>query len=175
MSELVPVNKRGVYLALVTFSILPFCPYLMYSELLATYHTWRVSIWICMGWNTVSFIGIGAFYFPTSQTRAHGQSAKEILKKIDYVGGLLSITGLVLFLVAMQAGGYSHSWTSAYVLVQLLIGLTLIISFLVWEWKFAKYPMVPHEMFAGQKIVGTAYVIAFVAGKLALLHESTKS
>ena len=164
MSELVPVSKRGVYLALVTFSIIPFCPYLMYSELLGTYHTWRWSIWICVIWNGISFVGIAIFYFPTSQTRAHGKSAKEIIGKIDFVGAFLSIVGLVLFLVAMQAGGYSHSWTSAYVLSQLLIGLALIFAFIVWEWKFAKYPMVPHEMFAGQTIVGTAYGIAFVAG-----------
>lgn len=165
MSELVPVNRRGVYLAMVTFSILPFCPYLMYSELIGTYHTWRYSIWICMIWNSLSTIGIGIFYFPTSQTRAHGQTISHLLKKIDYFGGFLSIVGLVLFLVAMQAGGFTHPWTSAYVLVQLLIGLALIIAFIIYELKFAKYPMVPHEMFKGQTIVGTAYGIAFVAGK----------
>jgi uncharacterized membrane protein len=118
-----------------------------------------------MIWNTISFIGIGIFYFPTSQTRAHGKTAKEILAKIDYIGGLLSITGLVLFLVALQAGGYSHPWVSAYVLVQLLIGISLIIGFIVWEVKFAKYPMIPHEMFQGQSIVAVAYIIAFIAGE----------
>lgn len=163
-SELVPVNKRGIYLSLVTFSILPFCPYLMYSELLGTYHTWRYSIWICFGWNALSWIGIAIFYSPTSQTRAHGRDAKDILKKIDFVGGFLSIFGLTLFLVALQAGGYSHPWSSAYVLCTLLIGLACIIGFIVYEWKFARYPMIPHEMFSGQKIVGMAYGIAFVAG-----------
>lgn len=164
MSELVPVKKRGFYLALVTFSIIPFCPYLMYSELLGTYHTWRWSIWITVIWNAIFFVGIAAFYFPTSQTRGHGKSTKEILARIDFVGAFLSIVGLVLFLVAMQAGGYSHPWSSAYVLCQLIIGLLLIGAFVVWEWKFAKYPMVPHEMFQGQTVVGNAYGIAFVAG-----------
>ena len=118
-----------------------------------------------MIWNSISFIGIAIFYFPTSQTRAHGKTAKEILGKIDYIGGFLSITGLVLFLVALQAGGYSHPWTSAYVLVTLIIGILLIFAFVVWEWRFARNPMIPHEMFSGQKIVGMAYGIAFVAGK----------
>ncbi|KAK5090250.1 hypothetical protein LTR05_000421 [Lithohypha guttulata] len=163
-SELVPVSKRGLYLAFVTFSILPFCPYLMYSELLGHYHTWRYSIWICLIWNALAWIGIAVFYFPESQTRAHGRSTSDLLKKIDYLGGSLSIAGLTLFLVAMQAGGYSHPWTSAYVLVTLIVGLLLIVAFCVWEWKFAKYPMIPHEMFAGQKIVGMAFGIAFVAG-----------
>ena len=67
-------------------------------------------------------------------------------------------------LVAMQAGGYSHSWDSAYVLATMLIGILLMVVFVVWEWKFAKTPMIPHEMFAGQRIVAMAYGIAFVAG-----------
>jgi hypothetical protein len=68
-------------------------------------------------------------------------------------------------LVALQAGGYSHPWESAYVLAQLIIGFFLLVAFVIWEWKFCKDPMVPHELFAGQRIVGMAYGIAFIAGK----------
>jgi len=32
------------------------------------------------------------------------------------------------------------------------------------EWKGAKYPMVPHEIFAGQRIVGVVFLIAFISG-----------
>ena len=48
VAELVPVKKRGAYLAVVTACVLPFCPYLLYSQLLSTYHTWRWGIWICL-------------------------------------------------------------------------------------------------------------------------------
>lgn len=34
----------------------------------------------------------------------------------------------------------------------------------MYEWKFARHPMVPGELFKGQRIVGLAYVIAFAAG-----------
>lgn len=92
-------------------------------------------------------IGIALLYFPLSQTRMTGETAGEIFSKIDYVGGLTSIAGLTLFLVAMQAGGYSYPWTSAYVLATMIIGVLLIAVFVVWEWKYAKMPMVPREMF----------------------------
>lgn len=82
-----------------------------------------------------------------SQTRVRGEAAKEIFKEIDYIGGATSIGGLTLFLVALQAGGYSHPWTSAYVLATLIIGVLLIAAFVMWEWKYAKMPMVPREMF----------------------------
>lgn len=67
-------------------------------------------------------------------------------------------------LVALQSGGYTHEWTSAYVLCTLLIGLLLIGAWVVHQWKFAKHPMIPHELFKGQRIVGLAYAIAFAAG-----------
>lgn len=39
-----------------------------------------------------------------------------------------------------------------------------MVAFIIWEWKGAKYPMVPHEIFAGQNIVGVAFLIAFISG-----------
>lgn len=49
-------------------------------------------------------------------------------------------------------------------LSQLLIGLICIFAWIIWEYKFAKNPMVPWEIYTGQKIVGLAFFIAFVAG-----------
>lgn len=119
-------------------------------------------------------------YFP-KRIRPLNVTKMDILKQIDYVGAFLSIIGLTLLLVlypsaslffanllqslvALNSGGYTHDWTSAYVLCTLLIGLVLIISFVVWEWKFAPNPMVPGAIFAGQKIVGLAFAIAFISG-----------
>lgn len=98
-------------------------------------------------WNGIWWLGIAFLYFPLSQTRVGGEAAKDIFAKVDYIGGATSIGGLTLFLVALQAGGYSHPWTSAYVLATLIIGVLLIVVFVVWEWRFAKMPMVPREMF----------------------------
>jgi hypothetical protein len=91
-------------------------------------------------------------------------SRNAIIKRIDFIGGFLSIVGLALFLVALQAGGYTHPWTSAYVLCCLLIGLALLFAWIVYEWKFAKYPMVPKELFLGQRVVALSFAVAFVAG-----------
>ncbi|KIW09922.1 hypothetical protein PV08_11698 [Exophiala spinifera] len=164
ISDIVPVRKRGLALALMTGCIIPFTPYVMYSQLLSTYHTWRWGQWISLIWNGLVFIGLATTYFPKAHPRMEGFSKSKILARIDYVGAVLSITGITIFLVALQAGGYSHPWASAYVLAQLLIGILLIAAWIAWEIKFAKFPMVPKEMFQGQRIVGLAFFIAFVAG-----------
>lgn len=67
-------------------------------------------------------------------------------------------------LVSLQSGGYIYPWASGYVLGTMLSGLALIAAWVVYEWKFARHPMVPGELFKGQRIVGLAYVVAFAAG-----------
>ncbi|OCT44607.1 putative major facilitator superfamily transporter [Cladophialophora carrionii] len=164
-AELVPVKKRGIYLACVTFFICPFFPYVLYSQLLSAHATWRWGLWITVIYNGVFFGGVLLFYFPDSHILRKGTlSRAEIAKRIDYVGAVLSITGVILFLVALQSGGSSHPWKSAYVLCMLFIGAALIAGFVVWEWKGATYPMVPKDLFAGQRVVAIALAVAFVSG-----------
>ena len=67
-------------------------------------------------------------------------------------------------LVGLTAGGFTHPWSSAYVLSSMLLGLALILCFVGWEWKGAKVPMIPRELFAEQRIVAMAFLVAFVAG-----------
>jgi len=168
LAEVVPVKYRGYSLALVTAFVLPFCPYLLYVELWshsATGPGWRWGPWVALIFNAIVGVGLALTYFPQRHTNNDTTySRKAILKRIDYVGGVLSITGLTLFLVALQSGGYTHPWTSAYVLCTMLIGLVLIALWVLYEAKFAAYPMVPSALFSGQRIVGLAYVVAFSAG-----------
>jgi hypothetical protein len=160
--------------------IIPFTPYVLYSQLLSVHATWRWSMWITLIYNGLVFLGIATTYFPQAHPRAEGFSKRKILSEIDYIGAALSIVGITILyvqnphfqaflliaysLVALQAGGYSHPWISAYVLAQLIIGIILILAWIVWEWKFAKNPMIPHKLFSGQRVVGLAFFVAFVAG-----------
>ncbi|KAF2104445.1 hypothetical protein NA57DRAFT_70650 [Rhizodiscina lignyota] len=164
VSEIVPVRYRGYSIALMAFFVVPWNPYLLYSNLIAGYTTWRWTIWITLIVNGITLTGLSLTYFPKHYRRAEGMSRRRILANIDYVGGFLSIVGLTLFLVALQAGGYTHPWKSAYVLCTLIIGLLICIAFGVWEWKLAPYPMIPRELFSGQRVVGMGFAVACVGG-----------
>jgi hypothetical protein len=67
-------------------------------------------------------------------------------------------------LVAVQAGGYDAPWTTARVLAPLLIGLLLVVAFAIWEWKLASQPLIPKEIFRGQRAVAMCFTAAFVGG-----------
>jgi predicted MFS family arabinose efflux permease len=96
ISDIVPVRQRGLALALVVGSILPFTPYVMYSQLLSTRSSWRWTMWICLIYNAVVFVGLAATYFPKSHPRMEGFTKRMILQQIDYVGAVLSIVGITI-------------------------------------------------------------------------------
>lgn len=165
VAEITPVKWRGVTLSLVTFSILPFIPYLIYIQELELHATWRWAFLIVGVWNFIGFVGLTFCYHPPPRHNVDGLTRMDILKQIDYIGALLSIGGVALFLVGLQAGGYQYSWTSSRVLGPLIVGLVMIVLFLFWEWKCTRNPMVPAEMFRGPNVVALSLAVVFVAGK----------
>jgi MFS family permease len=118
-SELAPTAKRGKYVAILIFSILPFCPSVLWGQLIAANSSWRwvgalCGIWAFIGRKTysVSLPGVTTdhsivvltafFYFPPPRVNSQGLSTTEILKQVDYVGGLLSVSGMILFMAGMR-------------------------------------------------------------------------
>ncbi|KAI4724535.1 MFS general substrate transporter [Aureobasidium sp. EXF-10728] len=77
--------------------------------------------------------------------------AKETLASLDYVGCISIAGGAILFLLGLESGAsHQHSWTSAYTLGMLIGGIFLLAAFMVWEWKFAKVPLIPIQVFASR-------------------------
>ena len=97
-SELAPTAKRGKYVAVLIFTIIPFCPSVLWGQLIAAYSTWRYVGLLCGVWNTIGLIMTAVFYFPPPRVNSTGLSRKQILEQIDYVGGLLSVFGMILFM-----------------------------------------------------------------------------
>jgi hypothetical protein len=105
-----------------------------------------------------------AFYFPPPRINSLGLSKAEIISRIDFVGGFLSISGLILFLAGLQWGGYQYAWHSAHVLVPLFLGVLLMISFAFWEIYCASYPMFPSRIKQEPRTLGLTLLITFISG-----------
>lgn len=60
--------------------------------------------------------------------------------------------------------GEQYPWKSAHTLVPLLLGAFLIIAFLIWEMKGAKYPMFPARLKQNPRILALTLVITFISG-----------
>lgn len=105
-SELAPTSKRGKYVAVLIFTIIPFCPSVLWGQLIASYGGWRWCGLLCGVWASIGFFLTLFFYFPPPRINSLGMSKKEIIAQIDFIGGLLSISGMILFMAGMQWGGY---------------------------------------------------------------------
>ena len=112
VAEISPQRWRGVTLSLVTFSIIPFMPQILYSVLIEQAATWRWCFCLTGGWNFIGLIGLLLCYHPPPRHNVDNLTTMDIIKRIDYVGALLSIGGVTLFLVGLQAGGYQYAWVS---------------------------------------------------------------
>lgn len=105
-AEMAPTRKRGVYVAVIIFTILPFCPSVLYAQLIAYHSSWRYVGAFCAAWNGFGLLITIMFYSPPPRVNSAGLSRAEIISRIDFVGGFLSITGLIVFLAGLQWGGY---------------------------------------------------------------------
>jgi len=163
-SELAPTAKRGKYVAVLIFTILPFCPSVLWGQLIASHAGWRWCGLLCGLWASVGFFLTLIFYFPPPRVNSSGLSRRQIVAQIDFVGGFLSISGMVLFMAGMQWGGYQYKWSSAHVLVPLLLGVVLIVMFCMWEVYGAKHPMFPSRLKQAPRILALTLVITFISG-----------
>ncbi|MCJ1405015.1 hypothetical protein MMC11_008241 [Xylographa trunciseda] len=163
-AELAPTRKRGKYVAVLIFTIVPFCPSVLWGQLIASSAGWRYCGLLCGIWAAIGLVMTAIFYFPPPRVNSSGLSKKEIISQIDFVGGFLSIVGMLLFTCAMQWGGYMYLWSSAHVLAPLILGFLFLVAFVIWEIKFAKFPMFPSRLKQAPRTLALTLVITFVSG-----------
>src|SRR5262249_33892031 len=85
-SELAPTRKRGKYVAVLVFSIVPFCPSVLWAQLIASHSSWRYVGLFCGLWAFVGLVMTVIFYYPPPRVNSSGLSRKDIIKQIDFVG-----------------------------------------------------------------------------------------
>ncbi|KAJ5772436.1 hypothetical protein N7520_002965 [Penicillium odoratum] len=163
-SEMAPTRKRGVYVAVLIFTIVPFCPSVLWAQLIAYHSSWRYVGAFCGAWSAFGLLITVLFYFPPPRVNSVGLSNREVISRIDFVGGFLSITGLIIFLAALQWGGYMYPWSSAHVLAPLIIGFALLVAFAFWEIYGAKYPIFPTRLKQEPRTLGLTLVITCISG-----------
>ena len=100
-SEMVPVRKRALYVGVVVFTILPFCPSPLWAQLITKGSNWRFNGYLIGAWNLVGLILV---LFCYKDPAKRNRRAKEILGEVDYIGGILSVGGVTLFMMGLQWG-----------------------------------------------------------------------
>ncbi|TXT07331.1 hypothetical protein VHUM_03051 [Vanrija humicola] len=102
----------------------------------------------------------------TPQLLSSPKNWLELLIKVDFIGLVLIASSLALILVPLTlGGGNAAKWRTAPVLAPLIVGATVTLpSFIIWEAKFAKHPMLPKKLLRNRHILcGLAIALFSIA------------
>jgi hypothetical protein len=83
------------------------------------------------------------------------------LKAIDWTGSFLIIGGAVMLLLGLHLGGVHSPWNSATVICLVVFGVITGAVFVLNEWKFAVYPIMPIRLFQSVSS-SAAYAVCFL-------------
>ena len=162
--ESAPTKHRGAYIGAIILTIIPYCPSVLYAQLIVAHASWRyIGLW-CALWTSVGLFLTTVYYWPPRRANRGGLSKREIMKRMDFTGGLLSTAGLTLFLMGLTWSSSQYSWDSAHVRVTLILGAVLMVMFGIWETFLVKYPMFPRRLGTNPMAFTVVLVITFVSG-----------
>ncbi|CAE6389590.1 unnamed protein product [Rhizoctonia solani] len=120
---------------------------------------WRWVFWFTV---PISITCIGQLWWLLPQNELSGNFLEKV-RKVDFVGSLLSLASVVLILVPISGGGTYYSWHSALVIAMLSVGSVLAIAFLFVEWRIAALPILPLHLFRIKNIL-IIYTTTIVTG-----------
>jgi hypothetical protein len=91
------------------------------------------------------------------------------LKAVDWAGSLTIVGGTLMVLLGLEFGGVTYPWSSATVLCLIIFGIFVAGLFVLNEWKFARYPVMPLRLFKQRSNVAALLVcfchgFVFIAG-----------
>ncbi|KAJ2822601.1 hypothetical protein GGI24_003899 [Coemansia furcata] len=74
-------------------------------------------------------------------------SALEKLKRIDFLGVVTIVAGIVLLQLGLTWGGQEYPWKSAPVIVTIILGVAILVCFGFIEGKIPQEPIMPLRLF----------------------------
>ncbi|APA09339.1 hypothetical protein sscle_05g041090 [Sclerotinia sclerotiorum 1980 UF-70] len=144
VSDLFSMRKRGAYFGLIGMTW-AFASAI--GPLLGGAFTQKVSWRWCFYINlpVTGTVAIALFFF------LHLDNPKtpiwDGLKAVDWLGSLLIIGGTLMVLLGLEFGGVTKPWDSATVICLIIFGILVAGLFVINEWKFARYPLMPLRLF----------------------------
>ncbi|KAJ6613134.1 major facilitator superfamily domain-containing protein [Mycena sp. CBHHK59/15] len=143
LSDLVPLSDRGTFNGLIglAWAIASFIGPVL-GGVLADHGVWRWLFYLNIF--TSAFAAILVVLFLRLKTPSG--TIREKLGRMDWIGNFLVIAASSAVVIALTWGGIQYPWSSPRVLVPLCAGMAGLIFFLIYEVKFARYPIVPYSL-----------------------------
>jgi len=160
ISDIVPLRKRGVYMGLIG-AVFAFSS--VVGPLVGGFFTdnlsWRWAFYVNVPIGIIAVVVIFLFV----NIPVPPGTFMEKFKKIDFLGTLLLVLSVVSLLLGLSWGGSKYSWKSATIILLFVGFLIGFILYLLVEWKVAREPLTPFEIFKNRN-VGLSCFICLTLG-----------
>lgn len=149
MSDVVTLQQRGKYQGIIgSFIGFGNAAGPLIAAAFTQHSTWRGLFYLNAPLCCVA-AALSAWILPQSMPKV---KFRETIAKIDWIGLFFSTVAIILILIAISDGGHGTPWNSAETISMLTIGGVCIMIFVIIEWKFAKLPMMPLEMWRNPSV-----------------------
>lgn len=148
------------------------------GALFASYASWR---WI--GWINLPILGLATpllFFFLKLRRVKLDASLGGNVARLDWIGMMLMITGITIFVLPLSWAGSLFPWASWQTLLPMLLGVVVLVSFGFYE-AYPASPIIPHRLFysttANMTLVGVFFhgaILVSLLQYLPLLYQAVQ-
>ncbi|KAF9063204.1 major facilitator superfamily domain-containing protein [Rhodocollybia butyracea] len=158
VSDLVPLSERGLYNGLIglTWALASAIGPLV-GGALAQHGQWRWLFYLNLPIAGAALVAVCLFLkLPTPPGRTIDK-----LRRMDWLGNFIIISSTTSVVIGLTWGGVQFSWSSSRVLVPLILGLLGMCIFFLYEFWYAKDPIVPYTLLSNRTSC-SGYIQTFI-------------
>lgn len=133
---------------------------------------WRIFFYIVVAMYVVVVTIIIVLYNPPKRELQTSLTQREKLARLDWIGYVLFVPGLVLFGFALTSSTGIYPWSSSKIIGPIVVGPVLLITFVLYEWLMKKDGMLHHAVFTHGRNFPLVFGLFFIEG---LLFYATNS
>ncbi|KAF7301264.1 MFS domain-containing protein [Mycena indigotica] len=145
VADLVPLAERGIYQGMVglVWSFASSIGPPIGGALASVDHkAWRWLFYLNLPVSGFAFILVVVYL----NVRRPEGSTRTRLAQVDWMGNAMVITGSGLAIIGLAWGGIRYPWDSVQTLAPLVIGLSMLVAFAVYEAKVPTHPTIPLDV-----------------------------
>lgn len=145
VSDVVTLQDRGKYQGILGSMVgLGNAIGPLIASAFAIHTTWR-GLFYLLAPLIMIVVVLSSLYLPSNMPALNW---KETIGKIDFLGLFTGTAAVILLLIPISEGGHEGTpWDSAEVIAMLCVGGVCFIAFILVEWKWARLPIMPLDMF----------------------------
>ena len=108
----------------------------------------------------VSLLNFNSYFPPTFDEKyARRKTKTQVVKEFDFIGLILLVGGLLIFLMGISWGGSYYPWKSAHVIATIVVGFFALVAFVIYESLVPlQEPLIPMYLFKNIPWVATMMV-----------------